>query len=133
MHLSAVPEGPDQVTGVHVSVGDVLAVLAGLVGVVGSCVLAVAWLTSKWRKANEKELEGYARTLKEQRDEARADLQATQQKYEEVLQRVAGQDGKIALLQDIILRQCRSFVADATTGGCHHCTLGLAYGQQRSP
>ena len=116
-------------TGVDLSIADVLAVLGGLLTLVAILSGAAVYLRSRYRQTNERELEKYAQLLERQRDEARADARAIQEKYEQVIREMGIVNGKLCLLQDMIMRQCRSYLADPATGGCRHCDMGLNYGQ----
>jgi hypothetical protein len=38
-------------------------------------------------------------------------------------------DGKVCMLQELVLRLSRRAEMDAESGGCKHCDLHMAYGQ----
>lgn len=93
-----------------------------LMAIVGGLV-AIMWLTSKWRRATDALQKEYIATLEKSRDEAvRANKSLTKD--------ISELRGVVGTLERIVLMRCPRFTLDAATGGCTHCDLGYAYGRQ---
>jgi len=102
-------------------------------GIVGVVAGAVAVVRSKYRQSTDEEREKYIaalearnKLLEETAERSTKDLRSLRAHYHNL-------EGKVCMLQELVLRQCRRAEMDAASGGCKHCDLHLAYGQGGTP
>lgn len=98
-------------------------------GIIGVIAGAVAVVRSKYRETTDAEREKYISALEarnelleEAAERSTKEMRAVQAQYHTL-------EGKVCMLQELVLRQCRRAEIDATSGGCRHCDLHMAYGQ----
>lgn len=102
-------------------------------GLLGVSAGAVAIVRSKYRESTDAEREKYISAL-----EARNKLlEETAERGAKELHSLRAQyhtlEGKVCLLQELVLRQCRRAEIDPVSGGCAHCDLHMAYGHGGTP
>lgn len=103
-------------------VGVVLAVIvAGGIGFV--------YLTSRYRKAADAEKDKYIAALEARNTFLEEERDRFTKEQEQTKRRLHNLEGKVCMLQDLVLRQCRCAEIDPETGGCRFCAKGMAYGQ----
>ena len=121
------PEAPDRKKPLSVSI------IIPVFGIVGVIAGAVAVVRSKYRQSTDEEREKYIaalearnKLLEETAERSTKDLRSLRAHYHNL-------EGKVCMLQELVLRQCRRAEMDAASGGCKHCDLHLAYGQGGTP
>lgn len=93
---------------------------------------ALVYLGSRYRKAADAEKDKYIDQL-EKRNQHLERTQEELRKEQQLLRdEIKETKGQLAILTDLVLRQCRHAEIDLDTGGCRYCTRGLYYGEDRS-
>ena len=97
----------------------------------GVCALggAAAVIWSKYRQQTDAEREKLIVALTERNKFLEADKARSAQEREEDRRMLHQLEGKVRMLQELVLRQCPRAEIDPESGGCTHCAFGMAYGQ----
>ena len=107
------------------TVNEVVAILGYVFLVAG----AIAIIRSKYRDATTKEREKYIAAL-EARNKLLEDADRRRgEEMRDMQHRYHNLEGRVLLLQDLVLGKCRHAQIDPGTGGCKNCSLGMVYGQ----
>ena len=106
-----------------------LSIFAFVCGGLGALGAAIAVLRSRYRDQTDVEREKYISAL-ESRNVFLEEMNERQAKEQEAMKRkFHNLEGKVATLQELVLRQCKYAEIDHETGGCRFCAKGLVYGQ----
>jgi cell division protein FtsB len=107
-----------------------------IAGIILGCVVALGlafiYLSSRYRKASDAERDKYIDILEARNkhlEDTQNELCAEVQKLRDEIKET---NGRIAILTDLVLRQCRHAEIDPETGGCKFCRKSLYYGEDRS-
>jgi cell division protein FtsB len=107
-----------------------------IAGIILGCIvalgLAVVYLSSRYRRAADAEKDKYIAALEQRNqhlEKCQEELRAEQQLLRDEVKETKGQ---LAVLTDLVMRQCRHAEIDLDTGGCRYCSRGLYYGEDRS-
>ena len=108
---------------------DAAYIIAVAVGAIVALTVAFVYLTSRYRKAADAEKDKYIAALEARNQFLEEDKERRDREQEKVRRELHTLEGKVATLQELVLRQCRQAEIDPQTGGCRFCAKGMAYGQ----
>ena len=108
---------------------DTAYIVGVILAVIVASGIAFVYLTSRYRKAADAEKDKYIAALEARNTFLEEERDRFIKEQEQTKRRLHNLEGKVCMLQDLVLRQCRCAEIDATTGGCRFCAKGMAYGQ----
>lgn len=97
--------------------------------VIAALAAGFALYRSRYRESTDLEREKYIAALEARNKFLEEANQRQAEEQDRLKAKVNRLEGKVATLQDVLLRQCKHADIDPTTGGCRNCALGMAYGQ----
>jgi hypothetical protein len=113
----------------NVPLRDLFYVVGAVVAALGGLAWLFAYLTSRYRKAADGEKDRYIVALQERNTLLEECNERQEAQIKDMRDRLARMDGKVGMLQDMVMRQCRCAEIDPATGGCRFCTQHLFYGR----
>lgn len=106
-----------------------LSIFGLVLGGLGTLGASIAILRSRYRERTDLEREKYITALEERNKFLEEDKQRRDKDQAQLRDKIAQLEGKVQMLQDMILHQCPMAEIDPVTGGCRFCAKGMAYGQ----
>ena len=108
---------------------DAITIAGVALAAVVALTAAFVYLTSRYRRAADAEKDKYIAALEARNNFLEEERERFTKEQEQTKRQLHNLEGKVCMLQDLMLRQCRQAEIDPETGGCRFCAKGMAYGQ----